>query len=458
MLVLARKLKLKVLVMGVNNMHLDNLIFRVLELQEQFKDKLTEDERSRFVRVCSTSSQIHPKLRQYSSTCLSFDSLQHLHDFIQGTDIFFSTAMSIFNTFFGCFKFDMCILDEASLCVEPLSIGPFLMAEKAVMVGDYYILNPQVKNSDAEKRGLGISLFRKLCEKYPYDVVILKKQYRMNDHICSLTNVIAYKGLIKHALQERQEATLQFNNDIHLNEFPFIKEIKQHERKVVFINTDNLLNKALQKQLNAMKSRNFYESAIIFAIVENFLHSGLSRKQMAIVTPFVDQQALIQRQLTQFKMKAHLLDKIQGLQKDVIIVSCVQHNRKQAILKDIKRLYLSFPRASKKLIIVGSINNLTKVQPMDQFVQYIKKKSWYIDINNALQIKKYFAPEASKFLSFLAPNKGDTLQGLRHPSTCAYLGTTKKFADENKIVYHIDGVATTHTGMPKAQVNSSSLQ
>lgn len=56
MLVLARKLKLKVLVMGVNNMHLDNLIFRVLELQEQFKDKMPAEERSRFVRVCSTSS------------------------------------------------------------------------------------------------------------------------------------------------------------------------------------------------------------------------------------------------------------------------------------------------------------------------------------------------------------------------------------------------------------------
>jgi hypothetical protein len=63
MLLIARRLKLKVLVMGINNLHMDNLIFRLLELQEKFKDKFTEEERSRFVRVCSTSSQIHPKLR-----------------------------------------------------------------------------------------------------------------------------------------------------------------------------------------------------------------------------------------------------------------------------------------------------------------------------------------------------------------------------------------------------------
>lgn len=83
--------------------------------------------------------------------------------------------MSVFNAFFGCFQFDYCILNEASLITEPLSVGPILIAKKFVMIGDYYILNPIVKNSDAEKRGLSISLFRKLCEKYPYDVIILKK-------------------------------------------------------------------------------------------------------------------------------------------------------------------------------------------------------------------------------------------------------------------------------------------
>lgn len=108
-------------------------------------------------------------------------------------------------------------------------------------------------------------------------------------------------------------------------------------------------------------------------------------------------------------MKVHHSDKIQGINKDIVIVSTVMHNRKQAIAKEIKKLYLTFNKPSKKLVIIGSLNNLSKVQPMDQFIGYIKKKSWYIDINNALQIKKHFSPEASKYLSFLAPNKGDAL-------------------------------------------------
>ena len=38
-----------------------------------------------------------------------------------------------------------------------------------------------------------------------------------------------------------------------------------------------------------MKNRNFYESAITHAIVENFIHSGISRKAIGVVTPFLDQ-------------------------------------------------------------------------------------------------------------------------------------------------------------------------
>ena len=60
------------------------------------------------------------------------------------------------------------------------------------------------------------------------------------------------------------------------------------------------------------------------------------------------------------------------------------HNRKCIKLKDIRRIYTAFTHAKKKLILVGSMSNLKEVEPMDKFIAYIKKKNWYIDINNAL--------------------------------------------------------------------------
>ena len=175
---------------------------------------------------------------------------------IEQTDLVVTSVNNVFNQFFGCFKFDFCVLNEASLVVEPLAIGPLLFAKKFVMFGDYYQLNPMVKSAEAEKRGMSISLFRRLCEQHPYNVVILRKQYRMNDHIASLSNTIAYKGLIRHADQETADQRLDLSNEkgvglgygqVNHHGVPWLKELRSSDRKVIFVNIDNLLNKTLQK-------------------------------------------------------------------------------------------------------------------------------------------------------------------------------------------------------------------
>jgi DNA replication ATP-dependent helicase Dna2 len=75
---------------------------------------------------------------------------------------------------FQCVKFDFCIMDEASQIAEPTAIGPILLCDKFVMIGDYYQLNPLIKSQVAEKKGMGISLFEKLCKKHPGSATVLK--------------------------------------------------------------------------------------------------------------------------------------------------------------------------------------------------------------------------------------------------------------------------------------------
>ena len=78
----------------------------------------------------------------------------------------------------------------------------------------------------------------------------------MNDHIASLSNTIAYKGLIRHSSQEIADQQLELYNEKGIGNqrgqvshggVPWLKELRNPERKVVFINVDNLLNKTLQK-------------------------------------------------------------------------------------------------------------------------------------------------------------------------------------------------------------------
>lgn len=183
-----------------------------------------------------------------------------------------------------------------------------------------------------------------------------------------------------------------------------------------------------------MKNRNFFEAAIIHTVIDNFIKSGIKPRQIGVVTTSVDQQTLLQKQLNHFTIKVHLLDKLQGVNKDILLISSVKHQN----MKELRRMYVAFSHAAKKLILVGSIQQLREVEPIDQFVAFIKKKNWVIDINNAIQFKKFFPAEASKYLTILNPGKADTLGTSRHPNTLAYLGSHQSFADENQIVYHID--------------------
>lgn len=99
-------------------------------------------------------------------------------------------------------KFDYCIMDEASQISEPLALGPILMSDRFIMIGDFYQLNPLVKSQLAERKGLNISLFERLCRKNPENVTILKKQYRMNTDILEVSNSIIYNNVMTHGTPE----------------------------------------------------------------------------------------------------------------------------------------------------------------------------------------------------------------------------------------------------------------
>jgi DNA replication ATP-dependent helicase Dna2 len=118
------------------------------------------------------------------------------------------------NNLLLCLKFDFCIMDEASQISEPMAIGPILLAQKFIMIGDYYQLNPLVKSYLAEKKGMGVSLFEKLCKKHPQSATVLKKQYRMNADILELSNSIIYHGVMTHGNPQVANQKVVFHKEV----------------------------------------------------------------------------------------------------------------------------------------------------------------------------------------------------------------------------------------------------
>ncbi len=80
-----------------------------------------------------------------------------------------SGAQVIATTLSGCLskvlndqQFDIVVIDEAAQALEPACWGALLKGRRAILAGDHLQLPPTVLSKEAEKKGLGKTLFERL--------------------------------------------------------------------------------------------------------------------------------------------------------------------------------------------------------------------------------------------------------------------------------------------------------
>ena len=54
-----------------------------------------------------------------------------------------------------------------------------------------------IKNEEAKRKGMEVSLFKQLAEFHPQAVVTLENQYRMNQDIMDLSNTLVYNHRLR---------------------------------------------------------------------------------------------------------------------------------------------------------------------------------------------------------------------------------------------------------------------
>ena len=89
-----------------------------------------------------------------------------------------------------------CIIDECAMATEPECMVPIRRAEHVVLIGDHQQLQAVIQSKDAEKMGLGKSLFERYATK-GHPIHVLETQYRMvSMRLPSVLN--NYKGMQSH--------------------------------------------------------------------------------------------------------------------------------------------------------------------------------------------------------------------------------------------------------------------
>lgn len=357
-----------------------------------------------------------------------FPSLRHLHAHLQHSQVVGVTCLGIKHSLFARRTFDVCIIDEASQIPEPLALGPMRVARASILVGDHMQLPPLVMSKSARRGGMGTSLFKRLSEAHPAAVFKLTRQYRMNEDIQTLSNLLMYDGALKCGSEAvaRGQYQLPINDDV-MGELPWLAHVLQPSNAVTFLDTDSTASeRAAASEMGngaSLEQRgiklagggggmtNPVEAAAVSVFASELLRRGGLASDIGIIAPFHSQLRLIRRMLTILSSNAggavdqlaaievDTVDRFQGRDKRVIIMSMVRSNASGEvgqILADVRRLNVAVSRAKEKLVLVGSASCLAQGSPeLASMISHIRSRSWlvplpwgsskYLDLATSLQ-------------------------------------------------------------------------
>lgn len=271
--------------------------------------------------------------------------------------------------------FDVVIVDEVSKATPPELVLPMLKGKKLVLVGDHKQLPPMIGSETFEelkvlsnkkvaidseiddleymKKSLFEELFINVGES---NKVMLNTQYRMHSSIMNTINQFYIdsenKGLICGVENE--------------------ESVKNHKLETKYLNQSNNLiwvdiplHKNFHEKLNAQNScYNETEVEVIDKMLKDINESceilGV-KKEVAVITFYGAQAKLLQKELisnnkyNNLKLRVGTVDRFQGMEREIVIVSFVRNNNKGKIgfAKDPKRINVALSRAQNLLVIVG---------------------------------------------------------------------------------------------------------
>ena len=266
--------------------------------------------------------------------------------------------------------FDLLIIDEATQATEPIAWIPITRAKKVVMAGDHFQLPPTVRSKEAEKEGLGVTLFERYYEILgPESKQLLERQYRMNEKIMGFSSGEFYKNLLV-ADESVKHQTLAGLSVVEKN--------AETEEALIFIDT---AGKGFEERLEeGSESRyNVEEAVLVLAELKKMLGFGVPPEDIAVISPYSAQVRYLTSQSPHENVEIDSVDGFQGREKELVIVSLVRSNMEgeMGFLGDTRRMNVAMTRARRKLIVIGDSATLSSIQFYKDFVSYADRVGAY---------------------------------------------------------------------------------
>ncbi|XP_053848821.1 NFX1-type zinc finger-containing protein 1 [Vidua macroura] len=249
------------------------------------------------------------------------------------------------------------IVEEAAEVLEAHTITTLSReCQHLILIGDHQQLQPSANVYDLAKNfNLEVSLFERLI-KVDFPFVCLKYQHRMRPEIAQLISPHIYQKLENHP------SVLEYEN------------IKGVSTNVFFVE-----HEVPEQEIQEGKShQNPHEAHFVVELCKYFLCQGYEPSQITILTTYTGQFFCL-RKLMPAKIfegvKVHVVDKYQGEENDIILLSLVRSNKegRPGFLQIPNRICVALSRAKKGLYCIGNMRMLGKVPLWSKIIETLEK-------------------------------------------------------------------------------------
>jgi len=286
--------------------------------------------------------------------------------------------------------FQICIVDEASQCIEPEGIMPLkLQFKKLVMIGDPAQLPATVSSREARAQMLHVSLFSRLFRNLEKqgNVRTLAVQYRMHPDIASFPSRYFYGNTIQNGDQKRDTCLRPYCL------FNLSSSEKQEQQTVSNDDEARMVEKIVRQVVDILKQSDRPRDRTLNIGVITFYNA-----QVRCIRNFLQKKGISEN-----VVKVRTVDGYQGSECDVIVISCVRsvreneeevegkvNGRKISIgfLADEQRLNVALTRAKYALYVVGNFDCLRRSNKMwKSLIDDAESRGCFQDVRLSSQLK-----------------------------------------------------------------------
>ena len=275
--------------------------------------------------------------------------------FINEYPVILSTTYSLRNSLSTNTMYDYVIIDEASQVDIVTGALALSCAKKAVIVGDLKQLPNVVNKKDETNTD---SLF----SEYTFP-----ESYRYRDHSLLLSMVEIFPKIPRVLLREHYRChpkIIDFcNQKFYDNQLIILTEAKSNEDPLIIYKTvaGNHARRYLnQRQIDIIKSE----------VIPKLSYKD-GNNEIGIVTPYRMQTEALQEAFKNTGIQADTVDKFQGREKDIIILSTVD-NEITDFTDNANRLNVAITRAKDKLILVINDQDSLHDKNIGDLIKYIE--------------------------------------------------------------------------------------